>query len=58
MTNELAITVDNSKNEKTFSDPEVLPTASSDQSFTETIHGKFDFTLLDQDINGDFVYLR
>lgn len=40
MTNELAITLDNSKNEKTFADPEALSLSSSDRSVSDTIGGK------------------
>ncbi|GAA5815558.1 hypothetical protein MFLAVUS_009070 [Mucor flavus] len=39
MTNELAITLDNSKNEKAFVDPEVLSLSSSGRSVTDTIGG-------------------
>lgn len=52
MTNELAITLDNSKNEKTFSDPEVISNSSNGQSYSETIHGKSVTTLCERDING------
>lgn len=41
MTNELAITLDNSKNEKAFVDPEVLSLSSSGRSVTDTIGGKY-----------------
>lgn len=41
MTNELAITLDNSKNEKTFVDPEVLSLSSSGRSVSDTIGGKY-----------------
>lgn len=39
MTNELAITLDNS-NEKTFSDLEVLSDSSNGPSISDTINGK------------------
>ncbi|KAI7893434.1 major facilitator superfamily domain-containing protein [Mucor mucedo] len=39
MTNELAITLDNS-NEKTFSDPEVLSISSNGQSISDTVKGE------------------
>lgn len=38
MTNELAITLDNS-NEKTFSDPEVISISSNGQSISDTVKG-------------------
>ena len=41
MTNELAITLDQSNHEKTISDPEVLSVSSNGQSVSDTVLSKF-----------------